>query len=82
MPQITARISPTNTYAIAIFQLKILAKRIIEATSTSGEDNKKEKDTLTGKPEFVNPIKIGMEEQEQKGVTVPKRAPKVFAVNP
>ena len=39
-----------------------------------GEEMRKEKVTPIGSPAPVNPIKSGMEEQEQKGVTVPKRA--------
>ena len=62
--------------------MKILANRITEAKSTSGEDIKKEKVTPTGNPAFVNPIKIGIEEQEQNGVTVPSRAPIILAHMP
>ncbi len=77
-----AMISPTTTYAIAIFQLNILASNITEARSTSGEDMRNENVTPSGKPAFVNPIKIGMDEQEQNGVTVPNNAPNVFATIP
>jgi len=44
-----------------------------------GEEIKKEKETPRGIPAAVNPIKIGMEEQEQKGVIVPKRAAMILA---
>ena len=47
-----------------------------------GEEIRKEKDTPKGSPAAVNPIKIGMEEQEQKGVTVPKRAATRLAESP
>jgi hypothetical protein len=53
-----------------------------EAKSTKGEDIKKENVTPTGKPAFVNPIKIGIDEHEQNGVTVPKSAPIEFAPTP
>jgi hypothetical protein len=55
--------------------LKILASKITDAKSTSGDDIKNENVTPTGNPAFVNPIKIGIDEQEQKGVTVPNKAP-------
>ena len=46
----------------------------MEATSTIGEEMRKEKVMPKGKPALVKPMKIGMLEQEQKGVTVPKSA--------
>ena len=45
-----------------------------DAISTIGEDIKNENVIPKGKPALVNPIKIGILEQEQKGVTVPKSA--------
>ena len=42
----------------------------------------KEKVTPNGNPALVKPMKIGMDEQEQKGVTVPSRAPMMFAPMP
>ena len=53
-----------------------------EAKSTSGEDIKNENVTPIGKPAFVNPMKIGIELHEQKGVTVPNNAPMIFAHTP
>jgi hypothetical protein len=50
--------------------------------STIGEEIRKEKVTPSGSPALVNPIKTGIEEQEQKGVTVPSKAPAMFAVTP
>ena len=47
-----------------------------------GEEIRKEKVTPTGSPALVKPIKIGMDEQEQKGVTVPRRAATVLAPSP
>jgi hypothetical protein len=38
--------------------------------------------TPSGSPALVNPIKIGIEEQEQNGVTVPSNAPIIFAQIP
>jgi hypothetical protein len=35
-----------------------------------------------GSPALVNPMKSGIEEQEQKGVMVPKRAARILAVIP
>lgn len=82
VPPITASKRPRTTYAIAIFQLKILASRSTEAKSTRGEEIKNENVTPSGSPAFVKPINIGMEEQEQNGVTVPSNAPKILAVIP
>ena len=38
--------------------------------------------TPNGKPELVNPINNGIEEHEQKGVTVPSNAEIIFAFIP
>ena len=50
--------------------------------STIGEEIKNEKVTPNGNPALVNPINNGMEEQEQKGVTVPSKADITFAPIP
>jgi hypothetical protein len=47
-----------------------------------GEEIRKEKVTPIGKPALVKPMKRGMEEQEQKGVTVPNKAEMMWAVKP
>ena len=39
-----------------------------------GEEIRKEKVTPRGSPALVKPMNSGMEEQEQKGVTVPSKA--------
>lgn len=54
----------------------------MDAKSTSGEEIKNEKVTPMGSPALVNPMNNGIEEHEQNGVTVPKRAAKVLAVTP
>lgn len=38
--------------------------------------------TPSGSPALVKPMKIGMDEQEQNGVTVPSSAPIIFAPIP
>jgi len=43
---------------------------------------RKEKVTPTGSPALEKPINSEMEEQEQKGVTVPSNAASEFAVTP
>ena len=53
----------------------------MEAKSTRGDDIKKENVTPIGKPALVKPINIGIEEQEQNGVTVPSNALSILAVN-
>lgn len=53
-----------------------------EPRSTRGDEIRKENVIPTGNPALVNPIKRGIEEQEQKGVTVPKSAAKIFAYKP
>lgn len=54
----------------------------MEARSTKGDDIRNENVTPIGKPLLVNPINNGIEEQEQNGVIVPKRAAKIFAHMP
>jgi hypothetical protein len=53
----------------------MLARSITDARSTRGDEIKNENVTPTGNPAFVNPIKIGIDEHEQNGVTVPNNAP-------
>ncbi len=67
---------------MAIEPPKILVRRIKEPKSTSGEEIRKEKVTPVGKPALVKPINNGIEEQAQKGVTVPSKAAKEFATIP
>jgi len=57
----------------------MLASKITEAKSTKGEEIKNENVTPIGSPALVKPIKSGIDEQEQKGVTVPNKAPKILA---
>lgn len=52
------------------------------AKSTIGEEIKKLNVTPTGSPALVKPIKSGIDEHEQNGVTVPKRAETIFAKIP
>ena len=78
----TANMTPTMTYAMAIFQLKILANKMTEAKSTSGDEIRNENVTPIGNPADVNPIKRGIDEHEQNGVSVPSNAPKKFAEIP
>ena len=44
-----------------------------------GDEIRKENVTPMGSPALVNPIKSGMDEQEQNGVTVPSNAATIFA---
>jgi hypothetical protein len=60
----------------------MLIRRIRLPTSTIGEDIRNEKVTPRGSPALVNPMNSGIEEQEQKGVTVPKSAAIQFAQIP
>ena len=50
--------------------------------STSGLEIRKLNVTPLEMPARVNPIKIGIDEQEQNGVTVPSNAPMAFAPIP
>ena len=45
----------------------------MEARSTSGDEIKNENVIPKGRPALVNPINNGIDEQEQKGVTVPAK---------
>ncbi|MPM19308.1 hypothetical protein SDC9_65731 [bioreactor metagenome] len=60
----------------------MLMRRISEPRSTKGEDIRNENVMPTGSPALEKPINSGMDEQEQKGVTVPSSAANVFAVKP
>jgi hypothetical protein len=57
----------------------MLISKTKDPRSTKGDEMRKEKVTPTGRPALVNPMKSGIEEQEQKGVTVPSRAARMFA---
>lgn len=50
--------------------------------STIGDEIKKENVTPKGSPALVKPMNSGIDEQEQKGVTVPSRAEMMFAQIP
>jgi hypothetical protein len=52
----------------------MLISRTSEPRSTIGDDIRNENVTPKGRPADVKPIKSGIEEHEQKGVTVPSRA--------
>ncbi|MPM29181.1 hypothetical protein SDC9_75721 [bioreactor metagenome] len=60
----------------------MLISRSREPKSTIGEEMRNENVTPTGSPADVNPMKSGMEEQEQNGVTVPSKAATEFAPIP
>lgn len=53
-----------------------------DAKSTIGDDIRKEKVTPKGRPALLKPIKIGILEHEQNGVTVPNKAEIVAPVIP
>ena len=53
-----------------------------EPRSTIGDEIKNENVTPTGSPAEVKPMKSGIDEQEQNGVTVPKSAATIFAPTP
>ena len=54
-------------------------RNMATATSfTKGEVIRNEKVTPNGIPPFTNPINSGMDEQEQKGVTAPKKDAKKY----
>ena len=73
-PPPIASSNPTTTYITANSLPKNDISISIEATSTIGEEIKKAKVIPSGSPALVKPIKIGILEQEQKGVTVPRSA--------
>ena len=61
---------------------KILVKSNNDPKSTSGDEIRNENVTPMGSPALVKPIKSGIDEQEQKGVTVPSRADMHLAGSP
>lgn len=67
---------------MATFTPKTLINKTRLPKSTIGEEIRKEKVTPIGKPALVNPIKSGMDEQEQNGVTVPSKADTILALIP
>jgi hypothetical protein len=60
----------------------MLIRRIKLPISTIGEEIKNENVTPSGSPALVNPIKSGIDEHEQNGVTVPNNAAMQFAQIP
>src|SRR5699024_12839606 len=81
-PPITDIKRTTKTYATTIFIPNIIISKIKLTKSNIGEDIKNEKVTPKSKPALVKPINIGIEEQEQNGVTVPNNADIIFAQIP
>ena len=67
---------------MAIFEPNILISKTREPRSTIGDEIRKENVTPKGSPALVKPIKSGIEEQEQNGVTVPSNAAAIFAPTP
>ena len=61
---------------------KTLASSINAPKSTRGLEMRKLNVTPLESPALVKPINMGMDEQLQKGVTVPKSAPIAFAQMP
>ena len=60
----------------------MLIRRIRLPRSTIGEEIRNENVTPSGNPALVKPINSGIDEQEQKGVTVPSNADMMFAPMP
>ena len=60
----------------------MLIKSSSEPRSTIGDEIKNENVTPRGRPALVKPINSGIDEQEQKGVTVPSKAEMMFAPTP
>src|SRR3989339_117499 len=71
IPQTTPSTIPETAYSVAKRHPNI-PPIITNATSlTSGDVIKNENATPAGTPALMNPMKIGIEEQEQNGVTAP-----------
>ena len=66
--------SPLTTYEIVIGSPNSPIMRMTKYSLIIGEVIKNEKVTPKGTPALIKPIKIGTEEQEQKGVIAPKSA--------
>ena len=60
----------------------MLVSSTSDPRSTMGEEIKNEKVTPNGRPAEVKPIKMGTDEHEQNGVTVPSNAAIVLAPSP
>lgn len=72
----------TNIYLGLDFIPKILISKTRLPKSTIGDEIKNEKVTPRGNLALVNPINSGIDEHEQKGVTVPSKAEMIFAFIP
>ena len=59
---------------MVIFHPKRAGNKISDDSLTKGEAIKKAKVTPSGIPALKKPINNGIEEQEQNGVTTPKKA--------
>jgi hypothetical protein len=70
--------NPLTTYARVIFHPKNPSINTTRYSLISGEVIKNEKVIPKGIPASRKPRKIGIEEQEQKGVTAPKSAANRF----
>ena len=82
VPPATAITRPSSTYTTATRTPKILISSTRLPRSTMGEEIRNEKVTPRGSPAPVKPMNSGMDEQEQKGVTVPSRAATQLAPSP
>ena len=66
----------------ATFAPNMLIKSTSEPKSTIGDEIRKLNVTPSGSPALVKPIKSGIDEQEQNGVTVPSKAAIILAPSP
>jgi len=78
IPEITPIVIPLRMYKIVIFRPKNPSIRITKYSFTKGEVIRKEKHTPKGIPASKKLKKIGIEEQEQKGVIVPNKEAKIL----
>jgi hypothetical protein len=75
VPIITAKEKVKPVYIRVAFRPKKVRNRAIIAGFKIGDDIKKDIAPLKGASLLNNPTRIGMVEQEQKGVNAPKAAP-------
>lgn len=74
MPPSIATVSPKRLYRIVTFSPNIAGNIYSDASFIRGELIRNVNVTPSGIPAPMNPIKSGIDEQEQNGVTIPRSA--------
>ena len=82
VPHDTARNNPKATYTSATLAPKMLINNTRLPGLIIGEEIRNDNVIPIGSPALVKPMKIGIDEHEQNGVTAPSNAPIMLALIP